>query len=295
MKYDHFAQPTKSRRGDRTWGYRPGLQDTEPPLLILSAGYARWVKGNNFTRTQSAIFGIELVCTGNAELVQDGRKYHIKEGEIYLLRRNVSHHYTTGPAGILFKRFVTMEGSALDYLLRIMNIWGRDHIRLRYPRKFASLLKQAAALLAKNPLDVDILCSNLAYRILLELSHSVRPNLPAVIEKAITYMQQNLHRSLSTEDLCYYLGISQTHFYRLFAQHIQCSPIKYFIQQKLTWAGHMLKSTSLSIKEIAVITGYDDPLYFSARFKKQFGISPKIYRYSPGKLIPAPRLEKSEP
>ena len=256
------------------------MQDIEPPLLITTAGYAQWKKGSSYARKHSAIFGIELVCAGNAELVQDGKRYLIQSGEAYLLRKNASHSYNTGPEGILLKRFITMEGSALDYLLRISNLWGLDRIRLRSPRRFADLLKKATALLAQNPPGVDILCSTLAYRILLELGHSVRPTLPPVIEKALEYIQQNLHCSLSTRDMCYCLGISQTHLNRLFRQHIQCSPVKFFLQQKLTWAGHLLRSTSLSIKEIAVIAGYDDPLYFSARFKKQFGISPKKFRHS---------------
>lgn len=280
MKYDHFMKQKGSKRVDRIWGYRPGLQDIEPPLLILTAGYSRWSKGDYYMRTLSRIFTVELVCAGNAELVQGDRKYIIQEGEVYLLRRNVSHRYTTGPAGFLLKRFVTIDGPGVDHLLRIMNLWGRDHIWLRSPRKFALLLKHAAIMLAEIPSDMDISCSSLAYRILLELSHSVRPTLPAVIEKALEYMQQNLHRSLSTGELCDFLGISQTHFNRLFTHHMQCSPIGYFLQQRLKWAAHMVSHTSLSIKEIAVITGYDDPLYFSARFKKQFGISPKNYRYS---------------
>jgi len=284
MKYDHFMKQKESKRVDRIWGYRPGLQDNEPPLLILTAGYSRWSKGDYYMRTRSKIFTVELVCSGNAELVQDGQKYLIQEGEVYLLRRNVSHRYTTGPAGILLKRFITIDGPGLDHLLRIMNLWGRDYIRLRSPRKFALLLKHAAIMLAEVPSDMDISCSSLAYRILLELSHSVRPTLPAVIEKALEYIQQNLHRSLSTGELCDFLGISQTHFNRLFSHHMQCSPINYFLQQKLKWAAHMVSHTSLSIKEIAVIAGYDDPLYFSARFKNQFGISPKNYRHSPGEL-----------
>lgn len=291
MKYDHFVQEKRSRRIDRIWGHRPGRQDIEPPLLILTAGYSRWSKGDYYMRKRSRIFTVELVCAGNAELVQDGQKYLIREGEVYLLRRNVSHRYTTGPAGILLKRFVTIGGPCLDHLLRIMNLWGRDHIRLRSPRKFAHLLKQAAVLVAGIPPDVDIFCSILAYRILLELSRSVRPTLPAVIEKALEYMQQNLHRSLSTGELCTFLGISQTHFNRLFSHHMQCSPISYFLQQKLKWAAHMVSHTSFSIKEIAVITGYDDPLYFSARFKKQFRISPKNYRHSLEELSPGIKSE----
>jgi len=279
MIYDHVVRKSKTRKFERLWMYRPGKQEIYiPPLIITIAGYGCWSSGNEQSRSNSQVFGIELVCAGNAEFVQDDRRYIIQKGEVYLLRRNVSHCYKTGPADILLKRFITIDGSTLNYLLRIMNLWGRDRIRLSNPNILAVLLKKATSLIAENPPDVDIKCSVLAYRILLELSHSLRPDLPAVIDNALTYMQQNLHRHLSTENLCGYLGISQTHFNRLFSQYMQSSPMRYFLQQKLTWAGHMLRHTSLSIKEIADRTGYSDPLYFSARFKKQFGISPGNYR-----------------
>lgn len=283
MIFDHVVRKSKSRKFERFWMYRPGKQDIYiPPLLITLAGYGWWARGNEQYRSNSQVFGIELLRAGNAEFVQDGRRYIIQKGEVYLLRRNVSHRYTTGPADILLKRFITIDGSALDHLLRIMNLWGRDRIRVSNPNLLAGLLKKATSLIAESPPDVDIICSVLAYRILLELSHSLRPDLPTVIDNALTYMQQNLHHPLSTEDICDYLGISQTHFNRLFYQHMQSSPIRYFLQQKLTWAGHMLRHTSLSIKEIADRTGYYDPLYFSERFKKQFGVSPRNYRKSGG-------------
>ena len=281
MIFDHVVRKNKTRKFERLWMYRSVKQEIYiPPLLITIAGYGWWASGNEQYRSNSHVFGIELVREGNVEFVQDGSRYIIQKGEVYLLRRNVSHCYKTGPADILLKRFITIDGSALNYLLRIMNLWGRDQIRLSNPNVLAGLLKKVTSLIAENPPDVDIKCSVLAYKILLELSHSLRPDLPAVIDNALTYMQQNLHHPLSMESICDYLGISQTHFNRLFFKYMQSSPMHYFLQQKLTWAGHMLRHTSLSIKEIADRTGYFDPLYFSARFKKQFGVSPGNYRKS---------------
>ena len=40
----------------------------------------------------------------------------------------------------------------------------------------------------------------------------------------------------------------------------------------------MLETTDNNISEIADLVGYDDPLYFSRLFRKQFGCSPSQFR-----------------
>jgi AraC-like DNA-binding protein len=56
------------------------------------------------------------------------------------------------------------------------------------------------------------------------------------------------------------------------------SPIDYFQRQKLTWASRLLVHSFMSVKEIAFRLGYEDPLYFSARFKRTFGLGPREFR-----------------
>jgi transcriptional regulator GlxA family with amidase domain len=43
-------------------------------------------------------------------------------------------------------------------------------------------------------------------------------------------------------------------------------------------ASQLLDFTNQSIKEIAFALGFDDPYYFSKRFRTIIGVSPKKYR-----------------
>jgi AraC family transcriptional regulator, arabinose operon regulatory protein len=282
MKYDHYLI-NNQHKWEQTWVYRPFPQQRYNfPLLLQMAGYARWGPGESYTRTHSTDFFVEYVCRGNVELRQNGRHYLIEPGEVYLLRKGVSHTYSTGPAGVVVKRFVQVAGSGIDHYLRALDLWNQDHIRPAEPQVVKHLLKQATTILARSPseadaqLDVQLSC--LMYQILLELNRAIQPSIPPVVEKALTFMHENLHRTLTRQEICAQVGLSMPHFNRLFSNYMHCTPIAYFLEQKYNWTVRLLKTTALSIKEIAYRVGFEDPLYFSAQFKKRFGVSPKDYR-----------------
>ena len=91
-------------------------------------------------------------------------------------------------------------------------------------------------------------------------------------------MQQHVHEDLSLQDLCDYAHYSPSRFSSLFRQKTGYAPIDYFIQLKMQKASQMLDFTNRSIKDIASTFGFDDPYYFSRRFTKAIGMSPKKYR-----------------
>ena len=64
----------------------------------------------------------------------------------------------------------------------------------------------------------------------------------------------------------------------LFKQKTGYAPIDYFIQMKMQKASQQLDFTDHSVKDIAMSMGFDDPYYFSKRFRKIIGLSPKQYR-----------------
>ena len=133
-------------------------------------------------------------------------------------------------------------------------------------------------MIKNNEPEEQIKLSLLAYEILQELSLSIEKPLPVSVRHAFHFIQQNLHKNITVNEIASYTGISTTHLNRLFREHVKQSPIDYFIEQKINWAAHMLTQTYLSIKEIAFTVGYEDQLYFSNRFKKIYNISPKEYR-----------------
>ena len=48
-------------------------------------------------------------------------------------------------------------------------------------------------------------------------------------------------------------------------------------------AGELVGISDLSMNEISEMLGFDDPLYFSKKFKTHFGVSPSQYRKNAGK------------
>jgi mannose-6-phosphate isomerase class I len=110
MKYQFFKGKDSLKYEKIFIRYPIQKSDEFTPLMIRYAGCARWLPGCIFERKQSDLFAVEYVCAGDALFIQDGKKYVIKKGEAYLLRKNTNHVYTVGPSGILMKRYVVIDG-----------------------------------------------------------------------------------------------------------------------------------------------------------------------------------------
>ena len=63
-----------------------------------------------------------------------------------------------------------------------------------------------------------------------------------------------------------------------FKLYMKISPAQYILSLRMVNAQSLLENTEYNIGEIAEIVGYDNPLYFSRVFKKEYGVSPAQYR-----------------
>lgn len=102
--------------------------------------------------------------------------------------------------------------------------------------------------------------------------------LSSTCKRIKNYIDQNYISPITLESLSNSLYISKDHLSHLFKTETGVSPIRYVIQRRCEEACRLLLETSLSVKEIAMQVGYDDPVYFSQIFKKVTGSSPNIYR-----------------
>lgn len=100
-----------------------------------------------------------------------------------------------------------------------------------------------------------------------------------IIVPAVSYLKKHIYdRDLKIETLVNLCGISGTYFHKLFQTHYSMSPQKYILSKRLSQAKSIIDSGDFdSISEIALQTGYNDPLYFSRAFKKKYGVSPLNY------------------
>src|SRR5581483_7504591 len=98
------------------------------------------------------------------------------------------------------------------------------------------------------------------------------------INSAILFMQEHINENITLNELSHRYNYSPSRFSSLFKQRTGYAPIDYFIQMKMQKASQQLDFSNSSVKDIALSMGFDDPYYFSKRFRKIIGLSPKQYR-----------------
>ncbi|CAG7652550.1 helix-turn-helix domain-containing protein [Paenibacillus allorhizosphaerae] len=98
------------------------------------------------------------------------------------------------------------------------------------------------------------------------------------ISRICTYMQLNLDRRLKLPDLANYLYISESHLRLLFRKTMGVSPTEYLRQLRLQRAKELLVNTSYSLKEIAVLSGFETLNQFSRVFSTYESVPAIQYR-----------------
>jgi AraC family transcriptional regulator of arabinose operon len=98
------------------------------------------------------------------------------------------------------------------------------------------------------------------------------------VRKAMDYLAANMRQPFELETLARHCGLSVSRLAHLFTAEAGVSPQRFFEQQRMRQAGQLLRVTGLGIAEVAAEVGYDDPFYFSNRFRRHWGKSPTQYR-----------------
>ena len=103
-----------------------------------------------------------------------------------------------------------------------------------------------------------------------------------ILLPAIKAMEQNYSIWYKNEEYAKMCGISKYHFIHLFTECKGCSPSKYKSGILMQKAGELIRISSVPMNEIAEMLGFDDPLYFSKKFRSYYGVSPSDYRKNAG-------------
>ena len=98
--------------------------------------------------------------------------------------------------------------------------------------------------------------------------------------KATDYIKDRLDRPIQIKDLAAFLGISQSHFSRLFKQSTGMSPHQYVIEQRIELAKRLLKKEDRAIADIALDCGFNSQSHLGKHFRQLTGMTPKTYRQS---------------
>ncbi|MEL0454687.1 two-component regulator propeller domain-containing protein [Flavobacteriaceae bacterium SZ-1-7] len=105
------------------------------------------------------------------------------------------------------------------------------------------------------------------------LAHSQRD--VELVSKIKNLIDENINEpNLTPNFLCEELAMSSSKLYRKITQLTDLSPNEFIRTIRLKKSAQLLKTKNYNVSEVADMVGFNDPLYFSRCFKKQFGYSP---------------------
>ncbi|MCP4790311.1 MAG: helix-turn-helix domain-containing protein [Gammaproteobacteria bacterium] len=103
---------------------------------------------------------------------------------------------------------------------------------------------------------------------------------PDELKDACQLMNNNLKEPLRITEICEHLGITLYHLHLLFKKYIGIPPNKYYYDLRIMRVQALLSETDLSIREIALETGYTNISTLYKRFKQRFGTPPCHFKKS---------------
>ncbi|HZP80053.1 MAG TPA: helix-turn-helix domain-containing protein [Chthonomonadaceae bacterium] len=98
------------------------------------------------------------------------------------------------------------------------------------------------------------------------------------VQRIMDYLCHNLTEKITLEMLARMSGMSVSGLVHLFRRQVGMSMIQFLELQRLNRAKLLLERTNRRIQTISAEVGYENAFYFSLRFKRQNGISPRDYR-----------------
>ena len=99
-----------------------------------------------------------------------------------------------------------------------------------------------------------------------------------VIRDVLDYISINYTQDISLHELSGRNHVSEEHLSRLFKKELGVPLTTYIRYLRTKKAAELLKTSKLSIAEIAMYVGYPDSNYFVKVFKKRYGMTPSTYR-----------------
>jgi AraC family transcriptional regulator, arabinose operon regulatory protein len=125
-------------------------------------------------------------------------------------------------------------------------------------------------LLAMNALETALLgCDAL---------HPQAPVIDPRLQAVLDLIDSDLPGDLGVRRLAAMTHLSASRFAHLFRSQLGVSPQRFVERRRLESAARLLDLGTRSITEIAAEVGFTDPLYFSSRFRRWYGLSPRAYR-----------------
>jgi AraC family transcriptional regulator of arabinose operon len=267
---------------------RPRLQDAlrrpgTSHLVVTDCGYFPEARAHGMMRRSAIAQAVILVCTkGSGWAVIDGIRHSVGAGQVLVIPPGVAHSYGSDPNDAWTLWWVHVDGRDLQEFLLAAGMTAAAPVRtLPDLYRVVALVEEVVQTMERDLSVPSLLAaSGAAWHLLALLSSAASGGAQqaGVLDRAMSYLRNNLAEELTVAQLAEMASLSSSHFSALFRQRTGFAVMQYQKELRMARARELLDTTSLSVADIASTVGYSDAFYFSRQFRAVHGTTALRYR-----------------
>jgi AraC-like DNA-binding protein len=229
-------------------------------------------------------YNLHIVRKGKGYLMTEGKRYELTAGQGFLFGPGLRQSYRSDSQDPWSIAWVHFFGERLEELLDGKGLDEPWLFSLPDLQPIEELLDNLLATGRTYRIEDEYSLASTLYEMLLRLQASSESlNVPLnqaadKIRSVANYIRAHSGEPFSIQEAAALAGYSTPYFSRQFGQTFGMSFPDFLLESRLIQAKRLLASTSLSIKQIALDTGFSQASYFSACFKNREGMTPLQFR-----------------
>lgn len=249
------------------------------PFRLVSTGTVRTRGVCLFQRSSYKYTTFEYVQKGSGFLDIDGQSYSLRQGDLYILQKGSSHKYWADKKDPWSKIYFIAEGALVESLLigyALHEVFCFRQVGVE--EIFTTLNSLGTREFPPEELHQQ---AALLFHQLLQVLYKNTKGLGKIspeIEGVASWLEGNIERKISLEDICLKAGLSSSTLTIKFRKYFGTTPYEYLLHKRIEAARLLLSHTRMPIKAIAARFYFADEYYFSNYFLKKTGKRPGAYR-----------------
>jgi AraC-like DNA-binding protein len=250
-------------------------------MIVFTGGHNRCTPTNWLgSGEHSHCAKVYAPIRGEATLAVDGQSSTLEAGRLYLVPPHHRLTYRTNKEFVVDWLHFKPESVVLD--LQLSKLESVFPLPLALARHWQPVTSQLGDYFNRH--SPALACR--VHAMLLDVVGAALEIMPTTtaaspderLLPALRYMDDHVNATPSLADIAGTVHLSPEHFHRLFRRQFGATPFDYLLQRRLARAHRLLTEGVLSVKEVAIACGYDDPYYFSRVFRRQYHCTPRQIR-----------------
>lgn len=264
-----------------------GFESGDSFLSVNHCGYQKLITRSLTRSRERGRVDYQLICmVGGKGLFRfGGETIEVTGGQIVIYAPGQPQHYSYCAGDATEAYWIHFTGyAARDYMQQFGLLSSHIHT-VGAVDEMVTLYKKIIRELSMNkPMSGQMAAAHLLELLALigrKLQHTddKRKGDPhSDIHRVMETMHEKYNQQLVIAELAKQCSLSLFRFIHKFKDVTGTNPVKYLTGIRISEAKKLLSESSLTVKEIAAIVGYENPLYFSRVFRNEVGMPPSEYK-----------------